>query len=665
MTTSHLSNTTLDVQYLRELARKQLTDVLDSVRGKKALVLDPSLSGPLSLIAEFSYLKEHGVEKIYHLQPGPLETDCQSLLYICRAQIKNMKHLASHIHHHTSTSSPSQKYDYHLFFTPRRTLICERVLEEEGVLGEITMGEFKLEFIPFEDDVISLEMENSFRELFLDGDTTAVYQAAKALMSLQGMYGIIPRIVGKGEYAKLLADMLIRMRREMAADDDSTLVRSPTSPHIDSIIILDRSVDLITPLCTQLTYEGLIDEIWGIRNACVEFDTSVVGTLSPPPKVSGSSSSATAPPPASKKRRVQLNSGDRLYSQLRDLNFAVVGGYLNRVAKRINENYEERHQAKTITQIREFVGKLGDLQVEHQSLRTHTGIAEEIMAYTLSEDFNKVLEVQQNLVAGIDSTAHSDYLEELINKRAPLVQVLRLLCLQSLVTGGLKPKVYDHLKREILQTYGHEHLLTLSRLEDLLLFTKQLPVRPTYPQVRKSLRLIVDDVNEHQPNDISYVYSGYAPLSIRLVQCAVQRPVASAGGPMGVAVSGGGGSGGKSGVGWRGFEDVLRMIPGKAFDEVQRVEDGRKHLASHAAGTPRITLVFFLGGCTYTEISAIRFLAQQEEAQREFVVATTQLINGNTLMSSLMEERGARKEGHREAGGSGLGGGGTGAAAAM
>lgn len=32
-------------------------------RGKKALVLDPKLSGPLSLIAQTSLLKEHGVEK--------------------------------------------------------------------------------------------------------------------------------------------------------------------------------------------------------------------------------------------------------------------------------------------------------------------------------------------------------------------------------------------------------------------------------------------------------------------------------------------------------------------------------------------------------------------------------------------------------------------------
>jgi len=35
---------------------------------------------------------------------------------------------------------------------------------------------------------------------------------------------------------------------------------------VDSLIILDRSVDWVTPMCTQLTYEGMIDEFIGIKN---------------------------------------------------------------------------------------------------------------------------------------------------------------------------------------------------------------------------------------------------------------------------------------------------------------------------------------------------------------------------------------------------------------
>jgi hypothetical protein len=45
----------------------------------------------------------------------------------------------------------------------------------------------------------------------------------------------------------------------VAGDEDE-------EPQIDSLILLDREVDKVTPLCTQLTYEGLIDEIFGINN---------------------------------------------------------------------------------------------------------------------------------------------------------------------------------------------------------------------------------------------------------------------------------------------------------------------------------------------------------------------------------------------------------------
>lgn len=55
---------------------------------------------------------------------------------------------------------------------------------------------------------------------------------------------------------------------------------------------------------------------------------------------------------------------------------------------------------------------------------------------------------------------------ESLNKICTFVfQVLRLICLQSVTNSGLKPKVLDHYKREIVQTYGFQYLLTLINLE--------------------------------------------------------------------------------------------------------------------------------------------------------------------------------------------------------
>lgn len=59
---------------------------------------------------------------------------------------------------------------------------------------------------------------------------------------------------------QLVANMMLRMKREFAGSQNQIL------PVFDTLLLLDRNVDLLTPLATQLTYEGLIDEIYGINN---------------------------------------------------------------------------------------------------------------------------------------------------------------------------------------------------------------------------------------------------------------------------------------------------------------------------------------------------------------------------------------------------------------
>ena len=61
-----------------------------------------------------------------------------------------------------------------------------------------------------------------------------------------------------------VVDMMLRMRRELSGQEPQI------TPQIDNLLILDRNVDLLTPLLSQLTYEGLIDEIFDISNSKLE-----------------------------------------------------------------------------------------------------------------------------------------------------------------------------------------------------------------------------------------------------------------------------------------------------------------------------------------------------------------------------------------------------------
>ena len=61
----------------------------------------------------------------------------------------------------------SQKYHYTLLFVPRKSTLATRILEEEGVLGDVTISPYNLQFIPLAEDVISLENEGAFREIWV------------------------------------------------------------------------------------------------------------------------------------------------------------------------------------------------------------------------------------------------------------------------------------------------------------------------------------------------------------------------------------------------------------------------------------------------------------------------------------------------------------------
>jgi hypothetical protein len=107
-----------------------------------------------------------------------------------------------------------------------------------------------------------------------------------------------------------------------------------------------------------------------------------------------------------------------------------------------------------------------------------------------------------------------------------------------------------------------------------------------YPFIplRKSLRLLIDDAEypDELENDISYVYSGYAPISIRLVQCVAQKGGVLSNPALDKEKRAANDPGLKQGrgtsakfqahpiVGWKGFEDVLSSVPGEIFDITPR-----------------------------------------------------------------------------------------------
>ncbi len=487
-------------------------------------------------------------------------------------------------------------------------------------------------------------------------------------MLIQQRHGFFPRILGKGDNARKLANLLVRGRKELDVEDGSSYgggARATLpSATLDSLIIIDRDVDFATLFLTQLTYEGLIEETVGIQQNQAEVDSSITGTASQSStqQSQGSTSTNTSTPSNTRqnlKTKIKLDSSDSLYSQLRFSNFAIVGSLLNRVARRLESDYEVRHSARTTTELGDFVRKLPVYQQEHQSLRIHTNLAEEIVKQTRSEIFNRVLEVQQNIAAGTDATYQHDTVEELIARDVPLPTILRLLCLESCISGGLRPRDLENFKRQILQAYGYQHLLTLDALEKMELLQPRssanallLPIpssgntgtnatannntpgtKTNYNYLRRVLRLIMDEVNEQDPNDIAYVFSGYAPLSIRIVQCILQKSYIQSLNRSPFPLT-------PTSTGWQGFEDVLKSAKGPTFTITQKATDEKMVKARDSlrgGGGWKTIYVMMLGGITFAEIAALRFVGKQLEGEKKkLMICTTGIVSGNKIMEGVM-----------------------------
>ena len=88
---------------------------------------------------------------------------------------------------------------------PASSSVCQKALLElcSGAENLLEFDECAVGAIPLDTDVLSLEQENSFRDLFLDDDPTPLHHLAEAINSIQQVYGIIPNIYGKGKFAKV------------------------------------------------------------------------------------------------------------------------------------------------------------------------------------------------------------------------------------------------------------------------------------------------------------------------------------------------------------------------------------------------------------------------------------------------------------------------------
>uniref|UniRef100_A0A9L0TH99 VPS33B late endosome and lysosome associated n=1 Tax=Equus caballus TaxID=9796 RepID=A0A9L0TH99_HORSE len=596
-----------DFSMLKRLARDQLIYLLEQLPGKKDLFIEADLMSPLDRIANVSILKQHEVDKLYKVESKPAVSSSEQLCFLVRPRIKNMRYIANLVN---ADKLAGRTRKYKVIFSPQKFYACEMVLEEEGIYGDVSCDEWAFSLLPLDVDLLSMELPEFFRDYFLEGDQRWINTVAQALHLLSTLYGPFPNCYGIGRCAKMSYELWRKLEDE---EDGETKGRRPEIGHI---FLLDRDMDFVTALCSQVVYEGLVDDTFRIKCGSVDFGPEVTSS--------------------DKSLKVLLNAEDKNGRAL-----LLCCRYTGEAGRR-KLQFCVRRRGMDIKQMKNFVSQeLKGLKQEHRLLSLHIGACESIMKKKTKQDFQELIKTEHALLEGFNIRESTSYIEEHIDRQVSPIESLRLMCLLSITENGLIPKDYRSLKTQYLQSYGPEHLLTFSNLRRAGLLTEQAPgdtltaveskvsklvtdkaagkitdafsslaKRSNFRAISKKLNLIPRVDGEYDlkvPRDMAYVFSGaYVPLSCRIIEQVLERRS------------------------WQGLDEVVRLLN---CSELAFTDMTREDKAS--SESLRLILVVFLGGCTFSEISALRFLGREKGYR--FIFLTTAVTNSARLMEAMSE----------------------------
>lgn len=240
--------------------------------------------------------------------------------------------------------------------------------------------------------------------------------------------------------------------------------------------------------------------------------------------------------------------------------------------------------------------------------------------------FAEQLQAERNMIDVRELKEASDFVESLIVRQVNPQTALRLLCLMTIVQDGLPVKQYRYWCRLFAQSFGHEHVVTFYNLRKLRLLYENmqsllttigapdtLTKKTKFRELCKRLNLIprLPDGSTYDvknPQDCAFVFGGaYSPLVISLLDSFVLKLADAC--PK---------------------RDVCAILPECRFESWR----SRSGVHRNENDGHRLVGVFFVGGVTYAEISALRFWARSRSLR--VVILTTGIVNGNTLIQSLM-----------------------------
>lgn len=485
----------------------------------------------------------------------------------------------------------------HMIVVPFVNTAVQFAVDEFADL-RITLHELHVEIMRLESYSFLVPSPECFARCFVCDDVTDVYTVARALTKLQTTRGRPQRVFVAGDTSMRIHEMLDKFRKQVG----ERYINADS--YFDEMFIVDRKIDLLTPLASQFYYGGLVDEKFNGEYGYVKLEKDC---------------SLIIDENTEKFETLASEEFDEVYSKICAKTVADAATRLTDYKDEIESMEEKMQNSIGTSQWKVHAKRAQRLSEMKPYVLMHFKLLDKII------HFDRLLKPIMNFE--YDSLLMNEPDVELLVKmmnRQTTLDALRLLCFMSVTYNGVPDSVLKDFQRRLFDEYGYKVAKDVINLEKSGLLTKASKIfnRNKLPKISKIdsvLNIILNkedeiaydaDGNLIEKPDIGSGYDSYVPILLRFIQKGLEND-------------------------WENDKLTDKLLTSmKIPHQVIGEEPVTKYDMNGVV--PKKVLVFVVGGITVTESLLLRQMGKiLFDGNVEFHVGSTGIINGKSLIKSI------------------------------
>ena len=453
---------------ISERASRRLEMFFRRCIGRNAvLFVDPGLDKVIGRIVPIKSIKE-SYSKVFTYMTNRTNFDYEVITILTNGETC---HIQEYVKLLTETNKPPSEIN--IIFTNRFTFVTRQFFEQEGFLHRFTYEELRLPMWILDADMATLEMDNSFLNVLMYGGRKCVEQVSEAI-----------KMIPSHDYFSNI----------FCIGNNAIEIGKSLPPNFQSgwshIIIVDRTVDLVTPFLTPFTYEAVVAEYVGIKYGIVKIGDS--------------------------QETVVFSTDDPISSSTRLMSIPEASAQIKELASTIQKEFAELKKETAINKKTLMLKDVAErVVVDNQSIGMHLQVLEACTDKGALKEpaFKPVLNYELECITG--AVKDLKMMDEITALASDWRMAVKLLC-SYCQTAKIVPDL-DLVRQNIIDRFGLDALTALWTLEEAGIV--KAGRKNIWPSLSKKLKLFTEDVEVGPP----VVYSGHIPLFLRIVEKALKK----------------------------------------------------------------------------------------------------------------------------------------------